>query len=177
MERYGGWEKTEASLNWEFGAKIGRFKREINSQRHWKIGQSCPKQRNPDLKQLYGLLGAKLLLVLGWVISKQPPTKLGSSKNIQSYCWWKKSQTITVWMVLKPVAKKGDFNYLSLNWWVDPRFLVAINSYLEVPAGSGSASSQQGSGQGGQGSVFLDRCLQLNIARISSREIQENTVK
>ena len=103
-------KKTEASLNWEFGAKIGRFKREINSQRHWKIGQSCPKQRNPDLKQLYGLLGAKLLLVLGWVISKQPPTKLGSSKNIQSYCWWEEiPNNHRLDGAKTPSQKKGGF--------------------------------------------------------------------
>ena len=42
------------------------------------------------------------------------------------YCWWKKSQTTTWDGVLIPCKKWGSTT--NLNWWVLPRFLVAINS-------------------------------------------------
>ena len=61
--------------------------------------------------------------------SKVPALRTTGPQSISWYCWWKISQTTTGWDVFETLVNHGRFQLpTSLNWWVFPGFLVAINS-------------------------------------------------
>ena len=74
-----------------------------------------------DLKRILPAMGGK-----------KPPSNVCQTWCSATSCyWWKKSQTTTWGMVLNP-CKQWDFNYLFLNWWVDPGFLNHQNGMIRV---------------------------------------------
>ena len=55
----------------------------------------------------------KISFLLGWPIFRGYGSYVSFREGIE-YCWWKKSETITVWMVVKPFVNNGR-NY-HINW-------------------------------------------------------------
>ena len=71
-----------------------------------------------------------IVTMLGWVkcLIYRNPNCQSPLQDIKGWIrWWKKSCTIWKFGMYKTFSNNG-ITYLSLNWWVDPGFLVAINS-------------------------------------------------
>ena len=56
------------------------------------------------------------------------PTSPGWTQNRRTYCWWFRNAKANHRLDGAKTLKIMGNHYLSLNWWVDPGFLVAINT-------------------------------------------------